>query len=94
MLLPAWLDAQRAQRQARLLQYAGGSGACAWAVQQRIEAAIAASAGFFKHMGMLNRLSEHGLDAEAIFQVLDYLRGQGVQEAALEQHERLLLQAL
>jgi len=95
VLLPAWLDAQRAQRQARLLQYAER----VWSLrlgsaQQRIEAAIAASAGFFKHMGMLTRLSEHGLDAEAIFQVLDYLRGQGAQEAALEQHERLLLQAL
>ena len=98
VLLPAWLGAADGYSQDKLLQYAER----VWklrrgAHQQRLEAAISATDGFFRRMGLGTRLSILGLDAEVIPELLAQVqrpvsgRRAGID---LQACERLLLRAL
>lgn len=101
VVLPALLAERRAAKRAKLLQYAER----VWHLRDgdedaRIDAAIAATQGFFSRMGVPTTLSEHGLDAEVIPQVLAQLQrhqmtslGEG-RDIDLEVSERILLRAL
>ncbi|WP_043306958.1 iron-containing alcohol dehydrogenase [Pseudomonas sp. ML96] len=98
LLLPALLGEYRAECLAKQLQYAER----VWGLrhggpEQRIAAAIRATEGFFRRMGVATRLSAHGLDAEAIPEVLAQLqRRDGLEQPPidLEACERILLRAL
>ncbi|AOE87127.1 iron-containing alcohol dehydrogenase [Pseudomonas sp. TCU-HL1] len=101
LVLPALLAERRQVKREKLLQYA----ARVWGLkegdeEQRIDAAIQATRDFFKRMGVPTRLSEHGLDADVIPQVLAQLERHGM-TALSERHdldlaasERILLRAL
>ncbi|WP_271408931.1 iron-containing alcohol dehydrogenase [Pseudomonas sp. Q1-7] len=101
VVLPALLAERRQVKREKLLQYATR----VWGLkegdeEQRIDAAIQATRDFFKRMGVPTRLSEHGLDADVIPQVLAQLARHGM--TALSEHrdldldasERILLRAL
>ncbi|HSC82109.1 MAG TPA: iron-containing alcohol dehydrogenase [Pseudomonas sp.] len=101
VILPALLAERRESKQAKLLQYAER----VWGLRtgdptQRVDAAIAATEGFFRRMGVPTRLSTHGLDAEVIPEILAQLQRHG--HTALGEHgdidlagsERILLRAL
>ena len=99
VLLPALLAEYAGQHPRQLLRYAGQVwGLHRGAPQQRVSAAIGATAGFFQRMGLATRLSAHGLDAEAVAEILAQLlrrdsRGEppGID---LQASERILLRAL
>ena len=99
VLLPALLAEYADQHPRQLLRYAGQVwGLHRGAPQQRVSAAIGATAGFFQRMGLATRLSAHGLDAEAVAEILAQLqrrdsRGEppGIDFQA---SERILLRAL
>jgi len=101
VILPALLAERREAKREKLLQYAER----VWNIQKgdedaRIDAAIAATREFFQRMGVPTRLSEHGLDAEVIPQLLSQLDRHKM--TALGEHrdidlavsERILLRAL
>lgn len=101
VVLPALLAERRQVKHEKLLQYA----ARVWGLKegdedQRIDAAIRATRDFFKRMGVPTRLSEHGLDADVIPQVLAQLERHGMtalserRDLDLEVSERILLRAL
>lgn len=101
VVLPALLAERREAKRAKLLQYAER----VWQLREgsedrRIDAAIAATEAFFKRMGVPTRLSEHGLDADAIPQVLAQLQRHQLvalgehRDIDLEASERILLRAL
>ena len=101
VVLPALLAERRQVKRDKLLQYA----ARVWGLKegdedQRIDAAIQATRDFFKRMGVPTRLSEHGLDADVIPQVLAQLERHGMtalserRDLDLEVSERILLRAL
>ncbi|MNF61969.1 Alcohol dehydrogenase YqhD [compost metagenome] len=101
VVLPALLAERRQVKREKLLQYA----ARVWGLRegdedQRIDAAIQATRDFFKRMGVPTRLSEHGLDADVIPQVLAQLERHGMtalserRDLDLEVSERILLRAL
>ncbi|MDH4557692.1 iron-containing alcohol dehydrogenase [Pseudomonas sp. BN417] len=101
VVLPALLAERRQVKREKLLQYA----ARVWGLkegdeEQRIDAAIQATRDFFKRMGVPTRLSEHGLDADVIPQVLAQLERHGMtalserRDLDLEVSERILLRAL
>jgi len=75
VLLPALLAEYADQHPRQLLRYAGQVwGLHRGAPQQRVSAAIGATAGFFQRMGLATRLSAHGLDAEAVAEILAQLQ--------------------
>ncbi|MNQ63029.1 Alcohol dehydrogenase YqhD [compost metagenome] len=101
VVLPALLAERRQVKREKLLQYAER----VWGLKegdedQRIDAAIQATRDFFKRMGVPTRLSEHGLDADVIPQVLAQLERHGMtalserRDLDLEVSERILLRAL
>ncbi|MGF6692734.1 NADP-dependent alcohol dehydrogenase [Metapseudomonas resinovorans] len=101
VVLPALLAERRQVKREKLLQYATR----VWGLkegdeEQRIDAAIQATRDFFKRMGVPTRLSEHGLDADVIPQVLAQLERHGMtalserRDLDLEASERILLRAL
>jgi NADP-dependent alcohol dehydrogenase len=101
VVLPAMLAERRQVKREKLLQYA----ARVWGLRegdedQRIDAAIQATRDFFKRMGVPTRLSEHGLDADVIPQVLAQLERHGMtalserRDLDLEVSERILLRTL
>ncbi|MCY1334597.1 Alcohol dehydrogenase YqhD [compost metagenome] len=101
VVLPALLAERRQVKREKLLQYAER----VWGLKegdedQRIDAAIRATRDFFKRMGVPTRLSEHGLDADVIPQVLAQLERHGMtalserRDLDLEVSERILLRAL
>lgn len=101
VVLPALLAERRNVKREKLLQYA----ARVWGLkegdeEQRIDAAIKATRDFFKRMGVPTHLSEHGLDADVIPQVLAQLERHGMtamserRDLDLEVSERILLRAL
>lgn len=100
VILPALLAERRASKRAKLLQYAERVWGLRGSAEQRIDAAIGATEGFFRRMGVATRLSAHGLDAEVIPEVLAQLARHGM--TALGEHgdidlaasERILLRAL
>ena len=98
VLLPAWLGEPDSCPLGKLLQYAER----VWSLprgtpQQHREAAISATAGFFRSMGLCTRLSALGLDAEAIAEILAQVQRQPAAtrpDLAIEACEHLLLRAL
>ncbi|WP_044873756.1 iron-containing alcohol dehydrogenase [Pseudomonas sp. LFM046] len=101
VVLPALLAERREAKREKLLQYA----ARVWGLKDgdeetRIDGAIRATRDFFKRMGVPTRLSEHGLDADVIPQVLAQLERHGMtalgerRDLDLEASERILLRAL
>ncbi|SDJ59464.1 iron-containing alcohol dehydrogenase [Pseudomonas indica] len=101
VVLPALLTERREAKHAKLLQYAER----VWHIHSsdedaRIEAAIDATREFFQRMGIPTRLSEHGLDAEVIPQVLAQLERHRMvalgerHDIDLATSERILLRAL
>ena len=101
VVLPALLAERRQVKREKLLQYASR----VWGLkegdeEQRIDSAIQATRDFFKRMGVPTRLSEHGLDADVIPQVLAQLERHDMtalserRDLDLEISERILLRAL
>ena len=101
VILPALLGERRAAKRAKLLQYAER----VWQIRSgdedaRIDAAIAATADFFRRMGVPTRLAEHGLGAEAVDQVLAQLQRHNLtalgesRDIDLTVSERILRRAL
>ncbi|MDH4584976.1 iron-containing alcohol dehydrogenase [Pseudomonas sp. BN415] len=101
VVLPALLAERRQVKREKLMQYATR----VWGLkegdeEQRIDAAIQATRDFFKRMGVPTRLSEHGLDADVIPQVLAQLERHSMtalserRDLDLEVSERILLRAL
>ncbi|MGQ7956840.1 iron-containing alcohol dehydrogenase [Pseudomonas sp. SP16.1] len=101
VLLPAQLAEQREAKGAKLTQYAER----VWQLhqgdrRQRIDDAIAATTALFRRLGLATRLTEHGLDAEAVPEVLAQLQRQALAtpglwgELDLADCERILLRAL
>ncbi|MBD2838154.1 iron-containing alcohol dehydrogenase [Pseudomonas sp. JM0905a] len=101
VVLPALLAERRQVKREKLLQYASR----VWGLkegeeEQRIDSAIQATRDFFKRMGVPTRLSEHGLDADVIPQVLAQLERHGMtalserRDLDLAISERILLRAL
>lgn len=101
LILPALLGEYREIRRDRLLQYAER----VWQLRdgsatQRMDDAIAATAELFGRLGLATRLSEHGLDAEVVPEVLAQLQRHGLvaageqSELDLDLCERVLLRAL
>jgi len=101
VVLPALLAERRQSKHAKLLQYAervwqlrDGDEAC------RVNAAIVATRDFFKRMGVPTSLTEHGLDADVIPQVLAQLERHQMTRLGehgdidLDASERILLRAL
>lgn len=101
VVLPALLAERREAKRGKLLQFAER----VWDIRTgdedaRIDAAIAATRAFFEQMGLPTRLSGHGLDADAVPQVLAQLERHGMtalgeqREIDLACSERILLRAL
>ena len=101
VVLPAMLQVRREEKRGKLLQFAER----VWDIRTgdedaRIDAAIAATRAFFEQMGLPTRLSGHGLDADAVPQVLAQLERHGMtalgeqREIDLACSERILLRAL
>lgn len=100
VILPALLAERRTRKRAKLLQYAERVWGLRGPTEQRIDGAISATEGFFRRMGVPTRLSDHGLDAEVVPEILAQLERHGL--TALGEHgdidlatsERILLRAL
>lgn len=85
VILPSLLNNQRETKRAKLLQY----GARVWGVtegseDERIDATIAKTRGFFETMGCKTRLAEYGIGAEAS----DAVKGQLEAHGALKLGEK------
>jgi NADP-dependent alcohol dehydrogenase len=98
LLLPALLGEREPTHLAKQLQYAERVWGLQGSSEQRIVAAIAATEGFFRRMGVATRLSAHGLDAEAVDEVLTQLQRRDASGESpaidLPACARLLLRAL
>lgn len=100
VVLPALLAERREPKRAKLAQYAERVWGLTRDEDTRIDGAIAATRDFFEAMGVPTRLADHGLDAEAIPQVLAQLERHGMtalserRDLDLEASERILLRAL
>ncbi|EQM69257.1 iron-containing alcohol dehydrogenase [Pseudomonas tohonis] len=100
VVLPALLAERREPKRAKLAQYAERVWGLTGDEDTRIDGAIAATRDFFEAMGVPTRLADHGLDAEAIPQVLAQLERHGMtalserRDLDLEASERILLRAL
>ena len=79
IVLPALLDVQRDKKRAKLLQYAQRVwGISAGSEEQRIDAAIDATRGFFEGLGIPTRLSAYGLGMAAVNDVVGQLGAHGM----------------
>ncbi|MGA4637238.1 iron-containing alcohol dehydrogenase [Pseudomonas solani] len=100
VVLPALLAERREPKRAKLAQYAERVWGLTGNEDTRIDGAIAATRDFFEALGVPTRLADHGLDAEAIPQVLAQLERHGMtalserRDLDLEASERILLRAL
>ncbi|MDU9415478.1 iron-containing alcohol dehydrogenase [Pseudomonas sp. zfem005] len=100
VVLPALLAERREPKRAKLAQYAERVWGLTGDEDTRIDGAIAATRDFFEALGVPTRLADHGLDAEAIPQVLAQLERHGMtalserRDLDLEASERILLRAL
>ncbi|CAD5109093.1 iron-containing alcohol dehydrogenase [Zestomonas carbonaria] len=101
VILPALLHERRAAKRDKLLQYAER----VWGFNRgeadiRIDTALNATRDFFRRLRVPIRLSEHGLGAETVPQVLAQLERRGLTalgeqaDLDLESCERILLNAL
>ena len=79
IVLPALLDVQRDKKRAKLLQYAQRVwGISAGSEEQRIDAAINATRGFFEGLGIPTRLAAYGLGTAAVNEVVGQLGAHGM----------------
>lgn len=88
IVLPSLLNVQRADKRAKLLQYAER----VWQVRegdeaQRIDAAIRQTAQFFESLGVPTRLSAYGIGREAIDTLVSQLEVHGMK--ALGEHQNI-----
>lgn len=91
IVLPALLVEKKAQKRAKLLQYAER----VWGLREgsedsRIDAAIAATREFFEKMGVPTRLSDYQLDGSSIPALIDKLHQHGM--TALGEHQDITLE--
>ncbi|BBP84958.1 alcohol dehydrogenase [Pseudomonas sp. Pc102] len=100
VVLPAMLAERREPKRAKLIQYAERVWGIEGDEEAKIDGAIAATRDFFQALGVPTRLADHGLDAEAIPQVLAQLQRHGMtalserRDLDLDASERILLRAL
>jgi NADP-dependent alcohol dehydrogenase len=90
IVLPSLLHVQRAQKHAKLLQYASR----VWQItegseEQRIDAVIERTRQFFEALGIQTRLSDYGLDRAAIPAIMAQLDAHGM--TALGEHRDVTL---
>lgn len=88
IVLPSLLNVQRADKRAKLLQYAER----VWQIRegdeaQRIDAAIRQTAEFFESLGVPTRLSAYGIGREAIDTLVSQLEVHGMK--ALGEHQNI-----
>jgi len=88
IVLPSLLNVQRADKRAKLLQYAER----VWQIRegdeaQRIDAAIRQTAQFFESLGVPTRLSAYGIGREAIDTLVSQLEAHGMK--ALGEHQNI-----
>ena len=88
IVLPSLLNVQRADKRAKLLQYAER----VWQIRegdeaQRIDAAIRQTAQFFESLGIPTRLSAYGIGREAIDTLVSQLEAHGMK--ALGEHQNI-----
>ncbi len=79
VVLPSLLEAQRATKAAKLLQY----GERVWGIRtgtdaERIDATIAATRDFFERMGIPTRLSAYGVGADSVDKLVSQLEAHGM----------------
>ncbi|KAA8999289.1 alcohol dehydrogenase [Affinibrenneria salicis] len=91
IILPALLNAKKAQKRDKLLQYADR----VWQLhqgdeEQRIDGAIAATRAFFARMGVSSRMADYQLDGSTIPAMVEKLQQQGI--TALGEHQDITLQ--
>ncbi|MDC6117370.1 alcohol dehydrogenase [Serratia rubidaea] len=91
IVLPSLLREKKAQKRDKLLQYAER----VWGLRdgdddQRIDAAIAATAEFFEKMGVPTRMADYQLDGSSIPALLEKLREHGM--TALGEHQDITLE--
>ncbi|MCR0997702.1 alcohol dehydrogenase [Serratia rubidaea] len=91
IVLPSLLREKKAQKRDKLLQYAER----VWELRdgdddQRIDAAIAATAEFFEKMGVPTRMADYQLDGSSIPALLEKLREHGM--TALGEHQDITLE--
>jgi len=88
IVLPSLLNVQRADKRAKLLQYAER----VWQIRegneaQRIDAAIRQTAEFFESLGVPTRLSAYGISREGIDTLVSQLEAHGMK--ALGEHQNI-----
>jgi NADP-dependent alcohol dehydrogenase len=88
IVLPSLLNVQRADKRAKLLQYAER----VWEISvgdedKRIDEAIRRTAQFFEILGIPTRLSAYGIDAETIDTLVSQLEAHGM--TALGEHRNI-----
>lgn len=88
IVLPSLLNVQRADKRAKLLQYAER----VWQIRegdeaQRIDAAIRQTAQFFESLGVPTRLSAYGIGREGIDTLVSQLEAHGMK--ALGEHQNI-----
>jgi NADP-dependent alcohol dehydrogenase len=91
IVLPSLLNVQRADKHAKLLQYAGR----VWGINegdecQRIDQAIAKTAQFFESVGIPTKLAAYGLGEADIDVVIKQLAAHGM--TALGEHKNITLE--
>jgi len=85
VVLPSLMNDQRGPKREKLLQYAAN----VWSISEgsddeKIDAAIDATRGFFESLGIKTRLSDYGVDASGIDQIVEGLQDHGM--TALGEH--------
>jgi NADP-dependent alcohol dehydrogenase len=79
VVLPSLMHDQRGPKREKLLQYAAN----VWDIRDgsdddRIDAAIAATRGFFEDLGIKTRLGDYGVDASGIDHIVSALKDHGM----------------
>lgn len=101
IVLPSLLETQRSQKRAKLVQYAER----VWDLREgsdddKIEAAIGKTRAFFESLGVKTRLSDYGVSAERIPEIVEQLKAHGMTklsetgDVTPEVSERILRNAL
>jgi len=100
IVYPAMMDVMRVQKQAKLLQYAER----VWnnttgSTDEKIDLAIEKTVAFFESLGIKTKLSQYGVKAEQIPEIVEQLKAHGMtklgetQEITLEVSRRILERA-
>ena len=100
IVYPAVMDVMRKQKEAKLLQYAER----VWNIttgstEEKIDAAIAKTVGFFESLGIKTKLSQYGVQKEALNDIVLQLEAHGMtklgetQEITLEVSRKILEKA-